>query len=193
MMHKLKHIRYIEYVIIIFIMLSFTVITQGISINPKENPIGNSGSLNDNHIVLSMDFENNWISNSFSTYAAPDNWVIQGICKGFRENNNQLTHYWSQINRDFIYTHTFWESSFVKDPFVYSGNYAASIWGNDGYMANYFLHISSCILLRLTVDRLREGGQTRMGVYNPYIQHSPSLRYRQDISLVDYWYIYTPG
>jgi hypothetical protein len=133
-MHKLKHIRYIDYVIIIFIILSLPVITQGSSLNQIENPIGNSGSLNNNHIVLSMDFEDNWISNSLSTYAAPDNWVIQGICKGFRENNIQLTHYWSQINRDFFYTHTFWESSFVKDPFVYSGNYAASIWGNDGYM-----------------------------------------------------------
>lgn len=83
-------------------------------------------------IIFTMDFDEEWTENSFDGYLSPPGWTIQGITSGHQENNRKLTHYWSRVDKDFSYTHTLWESSPISQPYVYSGDGAAFIWGNDG-------------------------------------------------------------
>ena len=118
--------------IFIFI-LGITLFIQGgsIVIGSQNNDITRNNI--EKQIVLSMDFEDEWLKNQYNTYPTPSNWIIEGITQGHQENHQKLTHYWSRTDKNFTYTHTNWESSPISQPYARSGDGAAIIWGNDGY------------------------------------------------------------
>jgi len=121
------------FVIVILFFTSFSYITTGIPEHGQMKLTHRENQQKDTQLIYSTGFEEKWMQTQINQYIAPSDWIIQGMCSGYKENNQELTHYWSKVERDFSYTHTYWKNSPLNSPFVHSGEFAAGIWGNDGY------------------------------------------------------------
>jgi len=133
-MENINKKRFNQFTVVIFVFfLLITLSIQGSGLMQISQDIETTHKGIEKQIVLSMDFEDEWLKPQDSIFPVPSDWVIDGITQGHQENNEKLTHYWSRVDKDFSYTHTNWESSPISQPYVNNGDCAAIIWGNDGY------------------------------------------------------------
>ena len=118
----------LQFMLVVSLMISFSFTTIG-----NINRSGQQTETDVREIIYYTGFEEKWQENQINQYVTPSNWVIDGICSSHQQGNEQLTHYWSQMHKNFSYTHNYWTYSPFSGPFIESGEYSACIWGNDGH------------------------------------------------------------
>lgn len=119
-------------IFLFLLIIGLTFQTSGFDKNIQNKIYPQISSDENNQVIYSTSFEEKWTSNQINNYVAPLEWVIDGICSGHQKNHQELTHYWSKLENNFSYVHDYWRLSPLSPPFVYSGQFSAGIWGNDG-------------------------------------------------------------
>lgn len=81
-------------------------------------------------------FEEPWVLDQNGDYVAPPDWDVDGICTTHHADDEKLTHYWSQMSKNFSYTHDYFTYCELDSPFVRTGHHAAAVWRKDGENPN---------------------------------------------------------
>mgnify|MGYP006292230067 CR=1 FL=1 len=117
--------------IICLVLLFFTFPISSFEAN-TQNSSSSKSIQEETQTIYSTSFEQEWTDSQISQYISPTEWFINGMCSGFQKDHMNLTHYWSKVEKNFSYVHTFWPYSPLHPPFARSGQFSAGIWGNDG-------------------------------------------------------------
>ncbi len=93
-----------------------------------ENTISHMNS----NILFETGFEEPWEFDQNGDYLAPPGWDVDGISTTHHKDDDKLTHYWSQMTKNFSYTHNYFSYCELDSPFVHNGQHAAVVWRKNG-------------------------------------------------------------